>query len=234
MNLPQVYMCSPSWILLPPPSPYHPSGYSIILKNRNMNASFLFAFPSKIVSLILTICHCQGITVFRDIHLEPWDLCDSTSPFIPIPAHLISCWFTQPILTSLALASWTQSSPCQPILYTAGRFMPIKWLWPHDILDKICPRPPFLSTSNLNQSCLGFQSFLSLSPLCLSSRIPIMCGHISTIRYQSCCLVISLWKCPPWSSLFKAYSSWTHEAFSGTSVLSCSPPYSWGFVMCVM
>ena len=26
MNLPQVYMCSPSWTLLPPPSPYHPSG----------------------------------------------------------------------------------------------------------------------------------------------------------------------------------------------------------------
>ena len=28
MNLPQVYMCSPSWTLLPPPSPYPPSGLS--------------------------------------------------------------------------------------------------------------------------------------------------------------------------------------------------------------
>ena len=28
MNLPQVYMCSPSWTLLPPPSLYHPSGSS--------------------------------------------------------------------------------------------------------------------------------------------------------------------------------------------------------------
>ena len=28
MNLPQVYMCSPSWTLLPPLSPYHPSGSS--------------------------------------------------------------------------------------------------------------------------------------------------------------------------------------------------------------
>ena len=27
-NPPQVYMCSPSWSLLPPPSPYHPSGSS--------------------------------------------------------------------------------------------------------------------------------------------------------------------------------------------------------------
>ena len=26
MNLPQVHMCSPSWTLLPPSSPYHPSG----------------------------------------------------------------------------------------------------------------------------------------------------------------------------------------------------------------
>ena len=28
MNPPQVYMCSPSWTLLLPPSPYHPSGLS--------------------------------------------------------------------------------------------------------------------------------------------------------------------------------------------------------------
>ena len=28
MNLPQVYLCYPSWTLLPPPSPYHPSGSS--------------------------------------------------------------------------------------------------------------------------------------------------------------------------------------------------------------
>ena len=28
MNLPQVYMCSPSGTLLPPPSPFHPSGSS--------------------------------------------------------------------------------------------------------------------------------------------------------------------------------------------------------------
>ena len=28
MNLPQVYMCSPSWTFLPPPSPFPPSGSS--------------------------------------------------------------------------------------------------------------------------------------------------------------------------------------------------------------
>ena len=29
MNPPQVYTCSPSWTLLPPPFPYHPSGSSL-------------------------------------------------------------------------------------------------------------------------------------------------------------------------------------------------------------
>ena len=32
MNLPQVYMCFPSWTLFPPPSPYHPSGSSQMLE----------------------------------------------------------------------------------------------------------------------------------------------------------------------------------------------------------
>ena len=40
MNLPQVYMCSPSWTLLPPPSPYHPSG------------SFQCTSPKHLVSCI--------------------------------------------------------------------------------------------------------------------------------------------------------------------------------------
>ena len=35
MNPPQVYMCSPSWTLLPPPSPYHPSGSSQCTSPKN-------------------------------------------------------------------------------------------------------------------------------------------------------------------------------------------------------
>ena len=34
MNPPQVYTCSPSWTLLPPPSPYHPSGLSQCTKRH--------------------------------------------------------------------------------------------------------------------------------------------------------------------------------------------------------
>ena len=32
MNPPHVYMCSPSWTLFPPPSPFHPSGSQCFLK----------------------------------------------------------------------------------------------------------------------------------------------------------------------------------------------------------
>ena len=36
MNLPQVYMCSPSWTLLPPPSPYHPSRSSQCISPKHL------------------------------------------------------------------------------------------------------------------------------------------------------------------------------------------------------
>ena len=35
MNPPQVYMCSPSWTLLPPPSPFHPSEW---LRSKSLQA----------------------------------------------------------------------------------------------------------------------------------------------------------------------------------------------------
>ena len=51
MNLPQVYMCSPSWTLLPPPSPYHPSG-SV--------CSYLYIGLAK--KFIWVFIHCYGKT----------------------------------------------------------------------------------------------------------------------------------------------------------------------------
>ena len=41
MNPPQVYMCSPSWTPLPPPSPYHPSGSCLFI--------FFFSFSFWVV-----------------------------------------------------------------------------------------------------------------------------------------------------------------------------------------
>ena len=35
MNLPQAYTCSPSWTLVSPPSPYHPSGSSQCTSPKN-------------------------------------------------------------------------------------------------------------------------------------------------------------------------------------------------------
>ena len=46
MNTPQVYMCSPSWTLLPPPSPFHPSGSSQCTS------------PKHPVSCIKIVCSC--------------------------------------------------------------------------------------------------------------------------------------------------------------------------------
>ena len=43
MNPPQVYMCSPSWTLLPPPSPYHPIWHFLKHALRDKNRK-LFPF----------------------------------------------------------------------------------------------------------------------------------------------------------------------------------------------
>ena len=40
MNPPQVYMCSPSWTLLPPPSPFHPSDSRSCLSNKPLGDAF--------------------------------------------------------------------------------------------------------------------------------------------------------------------------------------------------
>ena len=49
MNLPQVYMCSPSWILLPPPSPYHPYGSLLF----NMLSRLVITFLPRSKRLLL-------------------------------------------------------------------------------------------------------------------------------------------------------------------------------------
>ena len=41
MNPPQVYMCSPSWTLLPPPSPFHPSGSPLIWRVDSLEKTLM-------------------------------------------------------------------------------------------------------------------------------------------------------------------------------------------------
>ena len=64
MNPPQVYICSPSWTLLPPPSPYHPSGLSQCTS------------PKHPVS-----CIEPGLATrfIHDIKLKQWTFCISYS-----------------------------------------------------------------------------------------------------------------------------------------------------------
>ena len=54
MNPPKVYMCSPSWTLLPPPSPYHPSGSS---QSTNPEPPISCIEPGLEITFIYDIIH---------------------------------------------------------------------------------------------------------------------------------------------------------------------------------
>ena len=61
MNPPQVYMCSPSWILLPPPSPYHPSGSSQCTSPQHpvscIEPGLVTHFIYDIIRISMPFCH---------------------------------------------------------------------------------------------------------------------------------------------------------------------------------
>ena len=66
MNLPRVYMCSPSWTPLPPPTPYHPSGSSQCTSPKHPVS---WIEPGLVIHFIYDITHvsmpfCQIIPPF--------------------------------------------------------------------------------------------------------------------------------------------------------------------------
>ena len=86
MNPPQVYMCSPSWTFLPPPSPYHPLGHpsapapSIQYRASNLDwwlisymtlclfplINIMISIHFKMITMInLTIQRCCIIIIFK-------------------------------------------------------------------------------------------------------------------------------------------------------------------------
>ena len=66
MNLPRVYTCSPPWTLLPPPSPYHPSGHP-----SAPVPGILYHASNLIAALWIHIC-TQNIKEIK-INLFLWD-----------------------------------------------------------------------------------------------------------------------------------------------------------------
>ena len=54
MNPPQVYTCSPSWMPLPPPSPYHPSGSSQCTSSKHPVSCIE---PGLVIHFIYDIIH---------------------------------------------------------------------------------------------------------------------------------------------------------------------------------
>ena len=55
MNPPQVYMCSPSWSLLPPPSPFHPSGSSQCTSPKHPVSCFEPGLATRLIHDILHV-----------------------------------------------------------------------------------------------------------------------------------------------------------------------------------
>ena len=117
MNPPQVYMCSLSWTLLPPPSPYHPSGLSqctspkhpvlyqfkLYVLNMYYRPSIVPNFWNKLEKKMVNKRHYSA---FREI-LFPislslsLSLCFSFSPSLFVSVCLCFCHHPLPNLFTL-------------------------------------------------------------------------------------------------------------------------------------
>ena len=65
MNPPQVYMCSPSWTLLPPPSPYHPSGLSQCTSPKHPVSYIKPVLASRFIHDILHVSMPQTLLPYQ-------------------------------------------------------------------------------------------------------------------------------------------------------------------------
>ena len=147
MNPPQVYMCSPSWTLLPPPSPFHPSGSSHSnFRNMTLNL-FLRLFPQK------SHCHCLVITN-------------------PIIKASLFCCCSSVIQSCLTLCyPMDCSTPGFPVHHHLLELAQIQMHWVDDAIQPSCPLSyPSPSAFNLSQHQSFTLTLKNVSKLLLLSR----------------------------------------------------------------
>ena len=100
MNLPQVYMCSPSCTHLPPPSPYHPSRSSQCTSPKH---PVLCIEPGLAIRLIYDIIHVS----------MPFSLITAPSPTQSLLFYMLSRLVVTLLpRCKLPLISWLQSPFC--------------------------------------------------------------------------------------------------------------------------
>ena len=169
MNPPQVYMCSPSWTLLPPPCSYHPSGLSqsmgfgCLLHAWNLYWAsilhmviymFLFVLFCFVLFFYFTILYWFAIHQHEStigVHVFP--ILNPTPTSLPIP----SLWVIpvhQPQASCTLHQTWTGDS-----------FL----IWYYTCFNAILPNRPTLSLSHRVQKtvlyiCVSFAiSYTGLS-----------------------------------------------------------------------
>ena len=120
MNPPQVYTCSPSWTLLPPPSPYHPFGSSQCTSPKHPVSCIK---PGLATRFIYDIIHVS--MPFSQINKpspapSPKDFYTSVSLFLPERK------FVNRSLSLLLLSyTHTHTLPCNPLPESDGQTQ--KW-----------------------------------------------------------------------------------------------------------
>ena len=125
MNPPQVYMCSPSWTLLPPPSPYYPSGaaqctspkHPVLCIEPGLATRFIHDILHVSLLNLLQYCFCFTFWVFFGHKagelLAPQPRIEPTTPCVGrrSPNH----WTAREVLPPLIWCSfWVSSSSADP------------------------------------------------------------------------------------------------------------------------
>ena len=118
MNPPEVYMCSASWTLLPPPSPFHPSGSS---QRTSPKHPVLCIEPGLVTRFIYDILHTSMLKKIFFFFLT-WTIFKVFTEFVTIQLLLY-------VLVFWPESIWDLSSPARAWICTAciGRWNLNHW-----------------------------------------------------------------------------------------------------------